>query len=168
MPTVRIWNGGRKPGGEVFASLEQTAVVLADIRAALPQLKEQLGQRWSIESIEIEDRTPRVSNPMDPARLRDLTEIMALAGVGIVVLFAREATKAAGKKVGDAIGEEIAQYVRGWIKRVRQVKPRKVSTRATVRRLIPCACGCGEFPKRRNSRFLPGHDLKKAYADRLS
>lgn len=36
----------------------------------------------------------------------------------------------------------------------------------TVHRLAnrrPCACGCGKYPKRASSRFLPGHDLKKAY-----
>ncbi len=27
----------------------------------------------------------------------------------------------------------------------------------------PCECGCGEYPKKSTSRFLPGHDLRKAY-----
>jgi hypothetical protein len=27
----------------------------------------------------------------------------------------------------------------------------------------PCGCGCGEYPKNPKSRFLPGHDLRKAY-----
>jgi hypothetical protein len=26
-----------------------------------------------------------------------------------------------------------------------------------------CECGCGEYPKSRKSRFLPGHDRRKAY-----
>jgi hypothetical protein len=26
-----------------------------------------------------------------------------------------------------------------------------------------CECGCGDYPKGRKSRFLPGHDLRKAY-----
>jgi hypothetical protein len=26
-----------------------------------------------------------------------------------------------------------------------------------------CECGCGEYPKNPRSRFLPGHDLRKAY-----
>ena len=30
----------------------------------------------------------------------------------------------------------------------------------------PCECGCGEFPKGKSSRFVPGHDLRKAYNDR--
>jgi hypothetical protein len=29
----------------------------------------------------------------------------------------------------------------------------------------PCECGCGGFPKDPGSRFLPGHDLRKAYND---
>jgi hypothetical protein len=29
----------------------------------------------------------------------------------------------------------------------------------------PCECGCGEYPKDPTSRFLPGHDLRKAYRD---
>lgn len=29
----------------------------------------------------------------------------------------------------------------------------------------PCECGCGKYPKRAGSRFLPGHDLRKAYKD---
>ena len=32
----------------------------------------------------------------------------------------------------------------------------------------PCECGCGGFPKDPNSRFLPGHDLRKAYNDQKS
>jgi hypothetical protein len=25
---------------------------------------------------------------------------------------------------------------------------------------LPCLCGCGEFPTRKRSRFLPGHDAQ--------
>lgn len=28
----------------------------------------------------------------------------------------------------------------------------------------PCECGCGGTPKTEGARFLPGHDLRKAYA----
>ena len=30
----------------------------------------------------------------------------------------------------------------------------------------PCECGCGKYPKKPTSRFLPGHDLKKAYKEK--
>ena len=30
----------------------------------------------------------------------------------------------------------------------------------------PCECGCGEYPKGKKSRFMPGHDLRKAYKER--
>jgi len=36
-------------------------------------------------------------------------------------------------------------------------------TKATTEKRKPCECGCGEFPKQPTSRFLPGHDLRKAY-----
>jgi len=29
----------------------------------------------------------------------------------------------------------------------------------------PCACGCGKYPKKHSSKFLPGHDLRKAYQE---
>lgn len=29
----------------------------------------------------------------------------------------------------------------------------------------PCECGCGKIPKGKTARFLPGHDLRKAYKD---
>ncbi len=29
----------------------------------------------------------------------------------------------------------------------------------------PCQCGCGQYPKTPGARFLPGHDLRKAYND---
>jgi predicted nucleic acid-binding protein len=39
----------------------------------------------------------------------------------------------------------------------------KESTKEVTPR--PCECGCGEYPKDPRSRFLPGHDLRKAYND---
>jgi hypothetical protein len=32
----------------------------------------------------------------------------------------------------------------------------------------PCECGCGKYPKKAGSRFLPGHDLRKAYQDQVA
>jgi hypothetical protein len=29
----------------------------------------------------------------------------------------------------------------------------------------PCECGCGEYPKNLNSRFVRGHNTKKLYQD---
>jgi hypothetical protein len=39
---------------------------------------------------------------------------------------------------------------------------------AAEEEIKPCECGCGEFPKLATSRFLPGHDLRKAYKDSQS
>jgi hypothetical protein len=38
-------------------------------------------------------------------------------------------------------------------------------TAANAANRKPCACGCGKYPKKLTSKFLPGHDLKKAYQE---
>lgn len=40
------------------------------------------------------------------------------------------------------------------------VIPKKSPPAAASAVRAPCACGCGSYPKGRNSRFLPGHDAK--------
>jgi uncharacterized protein YcfJ len=114
MPTVRALpihgTESAEPYDEtVFVSLEDTPIVLADIRAALPQLREELAARWPINRVEIENRRPaRRRNPYDPSQVE--------AVLGIVIgLFFFEATRAAGKKIGEAAGEEVGKYVRSWI-----------------------------------------------------
>src|SRR5260370_17769217 len=52
---------------EVFVSLEDTPIVLADIRVALPQLQKELAARWPITRVEIENKKPILRrNPHDP------------------------------------------------------------------------------------------------------
>ncbi len=163
MPIVRLHGPGPEPDNEVFVSLEHTPVVMADIRAGLPQLKQALSDRWPIERVEIENRLPRMRNPIDASQLGRLPEIMADAGVGIAILFFAEAARAAGKKLGDTAGKEIGEYVRGWIKNVTHAQPVESQIPITSGSRRACECGCGEHPKNPKSRFLPGHDLKKAY-----
>ena len=43
------------------------------------------------------------------------------------------------------------------------MKPQPKQSKASIRN--PCECGCGGYPKRLGSRYLPGHDLRKAYQD---
>ena len=100
------------PGEQVFVSLEDTPLVLSDVRRELPQLKRELRKKWQVLHVEIENRIPRRKNP------HIATELVRLACVGVVVSFALPAAKAAGTKIGEAVGEEIAVYVRGWIRRV--------------------------------------------------
>jgi hypothetical protein len=160
MQTVRLIGGG-EPDGEVFVSLEHTPVVLADIRAALPQLKKDLSARWwPIDSVEIENQLPRRRNPVDLTQITRLS--VEVACVGILVRFFNTAAQAAAKKVGDVAGDEIGEYVRGWIRRIAQRQPEIHKEKRSQRK---CECGCGGLPKGPNSRFLPGHDLRKAYKE---
>jgi hypothetical protein len=159
MPTVRLIGGG-EPDGEVFISLEHAPVVLADIRAALPRLKKDLSARsWPIDSVVIENRLPRRRNPVDPTQITRLGEV---ACVGILIRFFHTAAQAVAKKIGDAAGEEISEYVRNWI---RQVAQTRLGVPEEDRGRRGCECGCGRFPKSSRSRFLPGHDLRKAYKE---
>jgi len=157
MPTVetlKLYVAHPEVGDEVFVSLEHTPVVLADIRAALPQLKKDLSSRWPIVGVDIENRLPRRRNPAHPVQT---AEVIAYATVGIRILLGETA-----QAIGKAVVREIGEYVRGWIRQVTQVAPR-IPTRNHSRR--KCECGCGEYPKSPKSRFLPGHDLRKAYKE---
>lgn len=50
------------------------------------------------------------------------------------------------------------------IKELREVIAQEESELSKLKRnRKPCECGCGQYPKSENSRFLPGHDLKEAY-----
>jgi len=111
---------------EVFVSLEDTPIVLADIRAALPQLGEILTARWpNITGVEIINRRiTRRRNPHDP------TQVLANAVLCIAVyfctrpvtrpvqIFLEEAARAVAKKVGDSVGDDIVEIKEGikiWI-----------------------------------------------------
>jgi len=108
-----------------FISLEETPIVLADLRTALPRLRKALMIRWPvINAVEIENRRiTRRRNPYDP------TQIYSDAVLGIAIyifsrparIFLDEVARGAGKKVGPAVGEEIVaiiKYVRRWIGRM--------------------------------------------------
>ena len=41
--------------------------------------------------------------------------------------------------------------------------PEKVKLPGKERK--PCECGCGEYPKKPSSRFLPGHVLKNVFRE---
>jgi hypothetical protein len=96
----------------VFVSVEETPLVLSEVRRALPQLTRELRGRWPIQGAELENRMPVRRNPYTP------TAVVAVACMGIAVRFALSAAQAAGTKVGDVMGREITKYVQRWIKRI--------------------------------------------------
>jgi hypothetical protein len=129
MPTI-----GRLPVGKTrielgeedpFISLEETPVVLADVRTALPRLRKTLMTRWpSINAVEIENRRiTRRRNPHDPTQVfRD-----AVFGIAIYLwsrparIFLDEVAREAGKKVGPEVGRQAVaamKYVERWVKRM--------------------------------------------------
>ncbi len=121
-PIVRVVTD-KESDAEVFVSLEQALLVLGDVRATLPQLREQLRQKWDVTNVQIQDRIPRLRNPLNPL------QVVEAACIGLVVSFTVPAVRAAGKKIGDAIGDEIAKHVRRWIRAIG--KPRSArSTRS--------------------------------------
>jgi len=117
MPIVRVV-GGEPPTKEVFVSVENVPLVLADVRRALPKLKRELSRKYRVESVKLSSRVPRLRNPIEPS------QIIVPACVGIVVYVLGPAAKAASTKVGDAIGDEIVKYVRRWLKGFSK-KPRR-------------------------------------------
>lgn len=115
-PIVRLVSGG-EPREDVFISLERSPVVIAEVRRALPQLKKELRKKWPVEGIQIETRLPRLKNPCD------LSEVLETACVGLLVSFVLPGVRAASKKVGEAIGDEISKHVRRWIRTIGKSRP---------------------------------------------
>ena len=98
-PLVRVV-GAREPE-QLFISIEDIPLVLADLRRSLPELAAELRGKWQVETVYIEEQKPRAKNPIDPA------QIIPAACIGLVVVFGSAVLKAAGTKIGDAIGDEI-------------------------------------------------------------
>ena len=110
-PIVEIL-GDRKKYSEVFVSLERTQALLTDLRRNLPQLKAELSSDWQIENVQIENRIPRLRNPYDPS------QVVKAACIGLLISFTLPGVKAISKKVGEAVGDEIAKRVRRWIRSI--------------------------------------------------
>lgn len=134
MLTVRaLPMNGTEPGEEnPFVSLEDTPIVLADIRAALPQLRKSLMARWpAINAVEIENR--RITRRRNP---HDHTQVFANAILGIQIyifsrparIFLEETAREAAKEVGPVIGRQIVEmmeHVKKWLKRLAHGAPKK-------------------------------------------
>lgn len=107
-PLVRLV-GASEPK-QIFISIEDVPIVLSDLRRSLPDLAAELRRIWPVESVYIEEQRSYRKNPFDPSQL------VIPACIGLVVIFVSAAAKAAGSKIGDAIGEEVTPYVRRWVK----------------------------------------------------
>lgn len=82
---------------------------------------------------------------------------------------AQRATKAklAGNAKEAGYESSVVQMYHRRIVEMREVIAQEEASLSNLKQNgMPCECGCGGYPKTRNSRFLPGHDLRKAYQDR--
>lgn len=111
MPTVRLIGVGPQRDGEVFVSLENIPIVLAEVRSTLPQLKKELSNRWRVDDVRIRERIPRRRNPWDPTQASSAVDL----GIGIIVLFFVDAARATAERIGDNVGDEISRYVKRWL-----------------------------------------------------
>jgi hypothetical protein len=119
-PLVRLITS-KEPDGMVFVSLEDTPVVLANVRRSLPALKKEIENKWPvrIEGIDITNFRPRRNNPVD------LSSVLAHPGAVLALTFAFYFTKTAGTNIGDGVGKEITAHVRRRISGKPKTKPKK-------------------------------------------
>src|SRR5258708_18054243 len=105
MPPIVEILSDRKKYSKVFVSLKRTQALLTDLRRNLPQLKAELCRKWQIENVQIENRIPRLRNPYDPS------QVVEAACIGLLISFTLPGVKAVSKKVGEAVGAELAKRV---------------------------------------------------------
>jgi hypothetical protein len=128
-PIVRLITA--KEPEQVFIPIEDIPLVLSDLRRSLPQLRDDLRLRWPVESVRLEERRPRRKNPFDPL------QVVEAACIGLVVVFSSAMLKAAGTKVGDAIGDGVKPFVTRWInKRFTKSDKRGAVSRKKNRRKV--------------------------------
>jgi hypothetical protein len=128
-PIVRVITA--KEPEQLFIPIEDIPLVLSELRRLLPQLREELHWKWPVESVHIEERTPRRENPFDPM------QVVPAACIGLVIVFSSAVLKAAGTKIGEGIGDGIKPFVAKWLTS-RFGKPRRIMTtsRKTKKRPI--------------------------------
>jgi hypothetical protein len=121
-PVVRLVAGPEPE--QVFVPIEDIPLVLSDLRCSLPELTTELCSKWPVETVCLEEQKPFRKNPVDPS------QVIPAACIGILVIFASSAAKAAGTKIGDAIGDEVTPHVRRWVKaNFAKLKRRTISAR---------------------------------------
>ena len=79
---------------------------------------------------------------------------------------AEKAAAAAAEKAAKAEAREAAKAEKAKIAEEKAAARAAAKAEREAPRTTPCECGCGAIPAGRKSRFLPGHDAKKASAEK--
>jgi predicted nucleic acid-binding protein len=110
----------------------------------------------------LDDSVPPIIVGTDKTNGKDTTEVITDAGKAAPTI---SGTIDAGNKLETSTAYPTAvQGSDGGRAESETAREReKESTKEVIPK--PCECGCGEYPKEPRSRFLPGHDLRKAYND---
>jgi hypothetical protein len=85
---------------------------LPAVRKALPGLKQELGDKWQIESVSIKAGKARLKNPSD------IHQTIVQAGVYFLVI------RLLGPSL-DVVGKDISKHVHRWLKKFDKTKKKK-------------------------------------------
>lgn len=119
VPIVRIVSGGEPD--QIFIPIEDSPVVLSELRKSLPKLKRALRKKWPVESVYIDVRCPRMRNSFEAWQA---SHFIVEGAIGLAIIFGgsmlRATLRAAGKKIGESLGnrfgDEIKPFVKKWLK----------------------------------------------------
>jgi len=120
-----------------------------------------LGYDLNTVEFAVEDGVPYAIDFMNPAPDADRVSVGEANFEWIVDQVSKLAVKKA-KTAGKPMAElRWSGFLGGEVKKAAVKKA--ISKTASLGDRKPCECGCGGYPKTKTARFLPGHDLKKAY-----
>lgn len=100
--------GGDRSDFQGFISLEHTHLVMADLRKRLPKFQTELRRKYPGITLEIENRPPRVRNPIQPGVVM---VVVAMLGIR----FSWSFVDAVGKQLGQETGKTISKLIRTWV-----------------------------------------------------
>lgn len=128
MPIVRLVSDGVPNTEVVSISLEETPVVLSDIRRALPMLKKDMQKKWpTLSDVHISYTQPRIKNPID-------YKLSALLIDGSLRLAASFVLGVAGREIIKPPAQEIGKYLRRWVQKFTKSKPKRRRSKSRKRR----------------------------------
>lgn len=126
MPTVYLANS-EPPRTSV--SLEDVPLVMSTFREEIRELEKEMRKRWPGVSVHIEQQPPRMRNPYVPGAIVHPGHLILVAVWGAYKAgqLSERLRKgknafmdAAGKKIGENVGEKISLFMNQWLARREQ------------------------------------------------